>query len=59
VPLNQDNVLAVRLWNLMGGINWESLPLLAEYFGVRNAETLLDGLLTIQDYQQRRQGAAQ
>lgn len=43
----------------MGGINWEALPLLAEFFGARSAEKLIDGLLTIQDYDQRRRNAVQ
>lgn len=38
----------------MGGIHWEALGLLTEFYGVQDVEGMVDSLLTLQDYEQRR-----
>ena len=57
LTLDQGNALAIEIWNDMGGIDWQALPVLAELRGVRSFELLLDALLVIQDRERRRAAA--
>lgn len=43
--------LAVRAWNMMGGLDWSALPIVAERLGVADIEFWLDELLAIRDFQ--------
>jgi hypothetical protein len=44
-------VAAIRLWNLMGGqIDYQALPLLVEFLGVEDVESVLD---TLQDWSRK------
>jgi len=47
-------VAAIRLWNLMGGqIDYQALPLLVEFLGVEDVESVIDGLDTLQDWSRK------
>jgi len=35
-----DARLAIEAWNLMGGLDWSALPIVAEILGVEDVETL-------------------
>lgn len=48
-----DGQLAVRAWNLMGGLDWSALPLIVELLGVQDPETLILNLTTIRDHNGR------
>jgi hypothetical protein len=41
--------LAVRAWNLLGGIDWAGLPLVAEILGYDDIELLITQLVVIRD----------
>ena len=43
----------------MGGINWDALAVLTEFYGVQDVEAMIDSLLTMQDYEQRRRAVSQ
>lgn len=43
--------IAVRAWNLMGGIDWSALPIVADMIGITDLETLITQLVTIRDWQ--------
>lgn len=52
-PCPDGSVLTVRAWNLMGGLDWAALPVVAEMLGVRDVERLIDGLIAIREFQNR------
>lgn len=41
--------LAIRAWNLLGGIDWAGLPLVAEILGYDDIELLITQLVVIRD----------
>jgi hypothetical protein len=45
--------LAVRAWNLMGGIDWAALPVVAEMLGIEDIETLVINLTEIREFNRR------
>ena len=47
----QDVRLAVKAWNLMGGIDWAALPVVAEMLGFSDIEKLIVQLVAIRDRQ--------
>ncbi len=38
---------------MMQGLDWQSLPIVAEYLGVENIELFIRGLLHIREYQEQ------
>jgi len=44
-----DVQMAVAAWNLMGGIDWLALDVVAEMLGITDLETLITQLVTIRD----------
>jgi len=44
-----DVQMAVTAWNLMGGIDWLALDVVAEMLGITDLETLITQLVTIRD----------
>lgn len=53
-PIPDASALALRAWNLMGGLDWAALPVVAEILGVRDIEALVDGVTTVRDWQNNR-----
>ena len=47
--------MAHRAWNMMGGLDWAALPVVAEVLGVQDIELLLIELIAIREYQNDRQ----
>lgn len=45
--------LAVRAWNLMGGLDWQALPIVAEILGIAEIEPFIARLLAIRDWQRK------
>jgi hypothetical protein len=43
--------LAIQAWNLMGGLDWNGLPIVAEMLGVEDIELLLRHIVLIRDSQ--------
>jgi hypothetical protein len=43
--------LAIQAWNLMGGMDWDGLPIVAELLGVDDIEQLVRQLVLIRDSQ--------
>ncbi|WFP48509.1 hypothetical protein PL263_10330 [Methylomonas sp. EFPC3] len=41
--------LAVDAWNIMGGLDWAGLPVVAELLGVQDIESLIYHLKLIRD----------
>jgi hypothetical protein len=48
-------VLSIRAWNIMGGIDWAALPVIAEMLGIGDIETLVLQLVAIRDAQRERE----
>jgi hypothetical protein len=48
-------VLSIRAWNIMGGIDWAALPVIAEMLGIDDIETLVLQLVAIRDAQRERE----
>lgn len=46
-----DAVPAVKAWNLMGGLDWAALPVVAEIFGVTEIDVFVHQLVAIRDRQ--------
>jgi hypothetical protein len=44
----------VRAWNLLSGLDWQGLELVAEMFGVRDVESWIDDIATLRDWHNRR-----
>ena len=42
--------VAVRAWNLLGGLDWAGLPVVAEVLGVDDIEWLVDQLTIIREF---------
>ena len=53
--LDGDTVLSIRAWNIMGGIDWAALPVIAEMLGIDDIETLVLQLVAIRDAQRERE----
>lgn len=43
--------IAIRAWNLMGGIDWAALPVIAELYGITDIDILIHQLVAIRDSQ--------
>jgi hypothetical protein len=52
-PASPDftTALAIRAWNVMGGIDWAALPIVCELFGVADPDLLIHQLVAIRDSQ--------
>jgi hypothetical protein len=48
--------LAVKAWNLMGGLDWAALPLVVEMLGVEDVEQLINHLVGIRNHQNQGDG---
>mgnify|MGYP003451770531 FL=1 len=53
--LDGETVLSIRAWNIMGGIDWAALPVIAEMLGIGDIETLVLQLVAIRDAQRERE----
>ena len=53
--LDGEMVLSIRAWNIMGGIDWAALPVIAEMLGIDDIETLVLQLVAIRDAQRERE----
>ena len=53
--LDGETVLSIRAWNIMGGIDWVALPVIAEMLGIDDIETLVLQLVAIRDAQRERE----
>jgi hypothetical protein len=43
------------VWNLLGGIDWNGLPLVCEMFGIEDVEQLVRDLVTVRDFQKAKE----
>lgn len=48
--------LAIQAWNLMGGLDWQALPLVADLLGIDDLELLVMQLVVIRDSQRNQHG---
>lgn len=55
-PLPEQQELSRRAWNLLGGMNWEGIEVVAEVLGIEDVEQLVFDLATIRDFQSRSEG---
>ena len=53
--LDGETVLSISAWNIMGGIDWAALPVIAEMLGIDDIETLVLQLVAIRDAQRERE----
>jgi len=42
--------VAVRAWNLMGGLDWAALPIVLEMLGVEDPEPVIHQLILLRDH---------
>lgn len=42
--------MAIRAWNLMGGLDWAALPVVAEMLGVHDIESFVVTLAAVRDW---------
>lgn len=45
-----EAALAIRAWNLMGGIDWAALPVVAEMLGITDIEAFAVSLVAVRDW---------
>ena len=43
--------VAIRAWNMLGGLDWAGLPIVVDILGIRDVEMLIVQLNTIRDRQ--------
>ena len=55
LQLGGECALSVRAWNIMGGIDWAALPVVAEMLGIEDIETLVSQLVAIRDAQREKE----
>ena len=48
---DSETGLAIRAWNLMGGIDWAGLPVVVDLLGIVDPDILVHQLVTIRDRQ--------
>ena len=49
-PPPEGSELSVSVWNLMGGLDWNALEVVAEMLGVRDIDRLVRDLVTMRDH---------
>lgn len=42
--------ITVRAWNLLGGLDWQGIPMVAELLGIEDVEWLVDQLTVIRGF---------
>jgi len=47
-----EYIIAVKIWNDGGGMNWQALPILCEIYGINDPEPLIRRLLAIRQSQE-------
>ena len=45
--ITETDALALRLYNLMGGLDWAALPVVFTWYGIDDADTMIERLLII------------
>lgn len=48
-PAPDGAALAVTAWNMLGGLDWAGLPIVAELLGIEDLEMLVVQLVVIRD----------
>ena len=43
--------LAIAAWNLMGGLDWNALPIVVEMLGIADVDQLIRHLAALREYQ--------
>jgi hypothetical protein len=43
------------VWNLLGGIDWSGLPVVAEMLGIDDIEQLVRDLVTVREFQKAKE----
>lgn len=46
--------LAIRAWNIMGGIDWTGLSVVAEMLGIDDVDVLVAQLVAIREHQREK-----
>lgn len=49
--------MVVRAWNMLGGLDWNGLPVVAEVLGIDDVEWLVYQLITLRDFYRERSSA--
>ena len=50
-PPPTDFALAIRAWKLLGGLDYDGMPIVAEMLGIDDIELLIRQLVLIRDFQ--------
>ena len=48
---DRQTSLAIRAWNVMGGLDWAALPVVSEMFGISDIDIFVHQLTAIRDWQ--------
>jgi hypothetical protein len=54
VPAPDEYQLALKVWNYLGGLEWQGLDVAVEKFGIIDVERLIDSLVAMRDFQARK-----
>lgn len=49
-PVPDGAALAVVAWNMLGGLDWAGLPIIAEILGIEDLEMLVAQLIVLRDH---------
>lgn len=49
-PPPVESALAVRAWNMLGGLDWAGLDQVAEILGIEDKEALVNQLVVIREF---------
>mgnify|MGYP000331808352 CR=1 FL=1 len=44
---------AVQAWNIMGGLDWQALPIVVDLLGISDPEDLIMQLVAVRAHQQK------
>lgn len=48
-PISHESRTAIQIWNVLGGLEWAGLPVVAEMYGVDDPAGLIERLVLIRD----------
>ncbi|MCP5009050.1 MAG: hypothetical protein GY942_03625 [Aestuariibacter sp.] len=52
-PAPESTYLALSAWNMMGGLDWQALPVVCDVLGVADPESLINQLVVMRDHHGR------
>jgi hypothetical protein len=57
IPAPGNAGLAIAAWNMLGGLDWAGLPIVADILGIEDVDGLIRDLITIREFDRQQQEA--